>query len=217
LVRGAVDGRVDIAFSNASALIRFEQSLGIFWEVELQALIIGHGFLVDLFNWVYVWGFLPVVGGLALWIYAYRRASFARYRNAFLISGAIGLVFFVSLPMAPPRFLPDAGFIDTITVNKSVYHALQQPALVNQYAAMPSLHLGWILLVGLALFQMTHTWYTKAFGMALPLMMTAAIIFTANHYILDAVVGVAVTLIALLIANLLNRRFEGTRIHAVLV
>jgi hypothetical protein len=119
--------------------------------------------------------------------------------------------------MAPPRFLPGLGFIDTITVQKSVYHALQQPALVNEYAAMPSLHVGWILLVGVALFQMTHAWYTKAFAMVLPLMMTAAIIFTANHYILDAVVGVAITLVALWIAGVLNRRFEGTRIYAVLV
>ncbi len=217
LVRGIVEGKVDTAFSNANGLVEVERSLGIFWEVQLQGLIIGNSFLIDLFNWIYIWGHLPVVGALAIWIYLFRRGVFARYRNAFLISGAIGLVFFVTLPMAPPRFLPGAGFIDTITVYDKVYHALQHPAFVNEYAAMPSLHLGWNLLVGLAVFETTKVWWARAFGLLLPVPMLASIIFTGNHYFLDAIAGVLVALAALWLAGQLNRRFAGTRIHAVLV
>ena len=218
LVRGIVEGgRVEVAFSNARALIEFERSLGFFWETQLQGLIIGNAFLIDFFNWIYIWGHLPVIGVLAIWIYMFRRGVFARYRNAFLISGAIGLVFFTTLPMAPPRFISEAGFIDTITLYDNVYHALQNPAFVNQYAAMPSLHLGWNLLVGLAIFETTKSWWARAFGLLLPIPMLVAIILTGNHFVLDAVAGVIVALAALWLAGFLNRRFAGTRIHAVLV
>jgi hypothetical protein len=217
LTRGVVDGRVEVAFSNADALIALERSLGIFREAQAQALIIGNDFLIDFFNWIYIWGHLPVVGALAIWVYFFRRPIFARYRNAFIISGLIGLAFFISVPMAPPRFIGEAGFVDTITLNDKVYHALQHPAFVNQYAAMPSLHLGWNLLVGMAVFETTKAWCWKAFGLFLPVPMLAGIIFTGNHYFLDAVAGVAVAMTALWLATQLNRRFAGSRIHAVLV
>lgn len=217
LVRGAVNGRADQAFTNADGLIRIEQTLGIFWEAHLQGLIVGQDFLVSFFNNVYIWGHLPVIGALALWIYFFRRDCFARYRNAFLISGAIGLIFFVTLPVAPPRLVSDAGLVDTVTLHNNAYRILQPTAFVNQYAALPSLHLGWNLLVGLALFNTTRAWYSRTFGLLMPLLMLAAIVFTANHYILDAVVGATIAFAALGIATLLHRRLEGTRVHAVLV
>ena len=65
LVRGVVEGgRVEAAFSNADALIQFERSMGIFWEVQLQGLILSNEFLIDFFNWIYIWGHLPVIGVL---------------------------------------------------------------------------------------------------------------------------------------------------------
>ncbi|MEX0786284.1 MAG: phosphatase PAP2 family protein [Dehalococcoidia bacterium] len=210
-------GRVDDAFRNADTLIALEQSLGIFWEKQAQAMIIGNNFLIDFFNWIYIWGHLPVVGILAIWVYFFRRPIFARYRNAFIISGMIGLCFFLLVPMAPPRFIVEAGFVDTITLHDKVYHALQAPGFVNQYAAMPSLHLGWNLLVGLAVFEAAKVWIWKAFGLFMPIPMLAGIIFTGNHYFLDAVAGVAVALVALWLATQLNRMFRGTPIHTVLV
>ncbi len=218
LVRGIVEGgRVDAAFGNARALIEFERSLGFFWEVQLQGLILSNAFLIDFFNWIYIWGHLPVIAAVAVWIFLFKREAFARYRNTLLISGAIGLVFFMTLPMAPPRMLAEAGFIDTITLYDQVYHALQHPAFVNQYAAMPSLHLGWNLLIGIALFESTKNTWVRVLAVLLPVSMLASIILTGNHYILDAVAGVGVALAALWLASLLNRLFAGTRSHAVLV
>ena len=217
LVRGAVNGRVEDAFTNAAGLIRLEQSLGIFWEVQLQGLILSNDFLIDFFNWVYIGGHIPIVGTLAIWIFFFRRHYFARYRNAFLISGAIGLIFFVTLPVAPPRMVPEAGFVDTVTLYNTAYRVLQPPAFSNQYPALPSLHFGWNLLVGLALFQTTRVWYAKAFGLLMPFLMFTAVILTANHYILDPLMGGTIALVALGIAGLLHRRFEGTRLHTVLV
>jgi len=217
LVRGAVNGRADEAFTNADSLIALEQSIGIFWEIQLQSMILGHQFLIDVFNSIYIWGHIPVIGAVALWIYFYRREFFAKYRNAFLISGAIGLVFFIMLPTAPPRFLEDAGFVDTVTLHSNAYRVLQPPALVNQYAALPSLHFGWNLLVAIAVFETTRAWWARAFALVMPAAMLAGIVLTANHYIIDGLLGGAIAMSALWIAGYLNRRFAGSRIHAVLV
>ncbi len=216
LVRGAVNGRIDIAFDNANQLIQLEKGLGIFWEVSLQEMILGHQVLINLFNAVYIYGHIPLIGALALWIFCFRREVFARYRNAFLISGAIGLIFFVTLPMAPPRLLPDVGIVDTITLHTESYRVLQPPAFVNQYAAMPSLHFGWNLLLGLAVFETSSTRLAKGFGLLMPFAMLAGIIFTGNHYVLDPAVGGLIALIALWIANTIHRHAEDKRLPAFL-
>jgi hypothetical protein len=216
-VRGAVDGRADEAFENAAALVRVEQGLGIFWEVQLQSLVLSHQIFIDLANWVYIWGHIPVVGALVLWLFLFRREHFARYRNALLISGAIGLVFFVTLPTAPPRLLAEAGFVDTVTEHSRAYRVLQPEAFVNQYAALPSLHFGWNLLVACAVFALTRNRLARAFSLVMPVAMLGGIVLTANHYILDGVLGGAVALIALWLSGVLRRRLADTRLHPVLV
>jgi len=184
------------AIGHGISLIRLEQQLGIFFEPNLQALIVDHHWLVTLFNWIYVWGYLPVIAGAALYLYILHREFYARYRNAFLLSGAIGLVMFATLPVAPPRMFPEFGFIDTVHVNSGLYRSIQQSDFVNEFAAVPSFHFGWILLVGMAVFQTTRNVIARTAGMVLPLLMLLAIIFTANHYVLDAVAGGAIVLLA---------------------
>jgi hypothetical protein len=80
---------------------------------------------------------------------------------------------------------------------------LQPPSLTNQYAAMPSLHVGWNLLVGIAVVRHASWWAGKGFGMLMPAAMVAAVVLTANHYLLDAVAGGALALIGLAIARTL--------------
>lgn len=216
LVRGTVSGRVDQAFTNADVVIDVERALGIFWELSLQSFVLEHDLLVRFFNGVYVWGHIPVVAAFAIWLFAFKRDVFARYRNAFLISGAIGLIFFITLPVAPPRFLTGVGFVDTVNPYDTAYKVLQSPAFVNQYAALPSFHFGWNLLVGIAVFQTSRLWFAKAAAVVVPSFMLGAIIFTANHYILDAVLGGAIALTGLWIAVLLHRRLQGTSVPAFL-
>ena len=185
------------AFGHAFNIVRVEQELGIFIEPTLQKLIVDHHWLVTLFNWVYIWGYLPVICAAALYLYARHRDFYTRYRNAFLLSGAMGLVIFATLPVAPPRMLPEFGFVDTVHLNSGFYRDIQQSDLVNEFAAVPSFHFGWILLVGIALIQANRSWAVRALGVALPVMMLLAIILTANHYLLDAVIGGALVLGAL--------------------
>jgi hypothetical protein len=109
-----------------------------------------------------------------------------------LASGAVGLVFFITFPVAPPR-LAELGLVDTVTDQSHAYRLLQPPTLTDQYAAMPSLHVGWNLLLALAIATTAkHTWQ-RAVATAMPVAMTAAVVLTANHYILDAAVGAALT------------------------
>ena len=91
-VRGAVHGKAGDAFDNASRLIGFEERLHIFHEASLQQLILPKVWMVDFFNYLYIWGHLPVIIAVAIWLYTRHRENYALFRNAFLISGLIALI-----------------------------------------------------------------------------------------------------------------------------
>lgn len=201
-VRGMTEGDWASALRNAKEIEGLERSLGIFVEPTLQAAILGHPWIVDLLNFIYLWGHWPVIGLAALWLYRTRPASYRLYRNAFLVSGAIGLCLFVVYPVAPPR-LVGVEFVDTVAQRADVFRLLQPKELTNQYAAFPSLHFGWNLLVGIAVIEGTRRWTVRALGLLSPLAMLAAIVLTANHYLLDAVGGAIVALIGLIVAHAL--------------
>jgi len=204
LVRGSVEGQEDDAIARAENLIELEKTLGIFWEVDIQEWTFNYEFLINLANWTYIWGHWPVIGALALWLFFFHRPNYAIYRNAFLISGAIGVVIFALLPTAPPRLVEGYGFVDTVTERSEAYRTFQPPAFVNQYAAMPSLHFGWNLLVGIALFRHASFVGMKALAVVMPVMSFWAIVATANHFILDGIAGGIVALIGLGIAITLS-------------
>ncbi len=140
---------------------------------------------------------------VAAWLVVKRPAAFTLTRNAFLISGAIGVCIFALYPVAPPR-LADVGVIDTVTLYSHSYRVLQPPAFVNQYAAVPSLHFGWDLLIGIVLVREARWLPVRAFGAVVPFLMAAAIVVTANHYIFDALAGGAVALTGLALATVLR-------------
>ncbi|HSL63230.1 MAG TPA: phosphatase PAP2 family protein, partial [Gaiellaceae bacterium] len=133
-------------------------------------------------------------------LFVSRRASYLLLRRAMMVSGAIGFAFFALLPVAPPRLLP-VGLVDTVADRSESYRALQPPSLTNQYAAMPSLHFGWNLLVGIVLFLTFTTLAVRVFAVLMPAAMGFAVIATANHYVLDVVVGAALVLIGLAVAS----------------
>ena len=91
----------------------------------------------DVANWIYVWGHWPVIILTMLWLVLHHRDVFLRLRDGMLVSGALGLVVFVTYPVAPPR-LVDPELIDTVTARSEAYRYLQPPNFVNQYAALPS-------------------------------------------------------------------------------
>ncbi len=188
-------GSIEQAEQNAFDILAFEARFGLDFEAGAQALIIDNPVMVTLMNWVYVWGHWPVLGVTAVWLFLNRRETFARYRNALVLSGLMGLVVFALYPVAPPRLL-DIGMVDTVHDLSSSYQILQPPSLVNQYAAMPSFHVGWNVLVAIAVYHASRNPELRFFAAAGPVLMIASVVLTANHYILDAVAGIALVVVA---------------------
>jgi len=214
LVRGTVDGRTAVAFHHASKVVDVEQAMGIFWEAELQSLIITQGIAVRLANTVYVWGHIPVLIGVAVWLFVCHRHRYPVFRNAFLISGGIGLFLFWLMPTAPPRYLQYWGFVDT-AVRSGSYYIFQSPAFVNQYAAMPSMHFGWSLLAATAIFTNLRAPF-RYLALLMPVATLGGIVLTANHFFLDAAAGAAVAMLGLWIASQLHTRLPRTKPFSVL-
>ena len=197
VVRGLVQGRQPEALMRTMHLIRLERGLGIFWELDLQHRIVDIRALETFANWTYLLGMWPVIVLVAIWLFFRHRDSYPLYRNAFLISGAIGLVIYATLPVAPPRYMDGWGFIDTVGSGTAAYSLPDLSILVNQYAAVPSLHFGWVFLSGIAMFRETPSMAAKLLGVFMPLAMLFSIVATGNHFFLDAVAGGIVALIGL--------------------
>ena len=120
-----------------------------------------------------------------------------------MLSGAIALFFYVTFPTAPPRLLPEQlgfGFVDTIVNQYEESRPLTPTWFVNEYAAFPSMHIGWNLLVGIAVWMATKNPFVRAFAVVMPIAMFTDIVLTANHYFIDAFAGAAVMLAGLGIA-----------------
>lgn len=218
IVRGLVVDRESEALSNAQNIIDLERALGIFWEPRIQEWVLQYDLLVRFFNFVYFWLDFPLIVAVGLWMYFARRHEYTVARDALLLSGAISLVIYNLFPVMPPRLLPGDIFIGTIEEYSDLsYQAQSMRAFVNPYAAVPSLHYGWAVIIGGAMVVTLRHPLLRAFGFALPWLQLAAIVATANHYILDAAVGLLVALAGVALAigmqrivyPAVNRRFGG--------
>ena len=204
LIRGGVVNRPAAAFQHAADVVDLERRFGFFWEPAWQRDIGGSLFWKTFWNDVYFWLHAPVIAAIAFWLYFRHRRTYTLIRNAFLISGAIGLIIFVNFPTAPPRLLEahgvSVGFVDTILREYNRSRPDTPSFFVNEYAAMPSLHIGWNMLAAIALWMATKNPFARAFAVMMPVIMFAVIVLTANHYILDGFAGFGVMMLGLLIA-----------------
>jgi hypothetical protein len=212
-IRGITDASVDVANGNAQDIVALERWLGIDVEGTVQAPVASSQTLATVANWVYVWGHWPVILTTMLWLMCQHRDAFRRLRDGMLVSGFLGMAVFVTYPVAPPRLF-DLGLVDTVTESSEAYRYLQPPAFVNQYAAMPSLHAGWDLLVGLAILGAASTFGLRAVGALMPVLMVWAVVATANHYVLDVVAGIVLALVGHAVALHLERQRANNGVAA---
>lgn len=208
-IRNLTVGNAEAAFVNADRLVTVERDLGIAWEEAMQAAVISSDALVTAANWVYIWGHWPVILGVATALYVFRRGHYYLLRNAMFVSGFIGFAFFALFPVAPPRLM-DLGLVDTVTERSESYRALQPPGLTNQYAAFPSLHAGWNLLVGIVVVMAVSSLVVRLVALALPVAMSLAVVLTANHFVIDVPAGVVVVLVGLGVAIVLRKRQDAS-------
>jgi hypothetical protein len=190
LGRGLVAGKTDQATENAYWLIEVERSLGIFVERAWQQWTLARPSVMDFFDWYYEVLHFPATGAFLVWVFFRHARHYARVRNSFVVATLIGFLMHWSWPLLPPRLLPpEWGFVDTIGAD--IYGDGKLGPFTNQVAAMPSLHFGWSLTIGVGVVWLSaNRW--RWLALAHPLLTFLAIVVTANHYILDAVVAVPV-------------------------
>lgn len=195
-VRFVTQGDVAAAHRNARQVLHLERALGLDHELGIQNLFADDHGVLTLANWMYVWGYWPVLAATLIYLGARHRRAYLTLRNAMFISGAIGLVIFATFAVAPPRLF-SVHYIDTVTENSSFFRLIHPPSLANSYAAVPSFHFGWILLVSIALYRVASTAALRYAALAMPAAMAFTVVVTANHWILDIVAGAAVSLAGL--------------------
>ena len=205
-VRGSVVDRAPEAFERSFQIINLERDIGFFWETQMQALVIGKQFLVQMFNFIYFWLDFPLIALIGIWLYTRHRRQYTLTRDAILLSGAIALIIYNFFPVAPPRFLPEMGFIDTMAEYSNLsYQAQSTQPFVNPYASVPSLHVGWPVLLAVGVILATKKKPIWLLIALLPVAQFFAVVFTGNHYIFDAPVGVVVALAGLALALAMQR------------
>jgi hypothetical protein len=192
LVRGLVEGDANAAFAHARDVISLELTLHIFVEPSIQAWASGSKALMDFLSWLYVNAQTTVTVGALVYLYLRHNRSFYFVRNMFVIAMFIALVGYVVYPTAPPRFMPEWGFIDSVSdvTGMHVSHASASlSALVNPYAAVPSMHVCFALMIGWPLARLARRRIVKVVWFLYPFLMAFVIIATANHFIFDAILG----------------------------
>jgi hypothetical protein len=191
IVRGLVDGRAAQAFDNARELIGIERTLGLFVEPAVHAWAGNRAWIIDVASWMYVNSHFTITALTLAWIYLYRNSAFYFVRNMFMIAMGIALVVYVAFPTAPPRFMPEWGFVDSVAEFTGVQSdSGVSSALINPFAAVPSMHVAFALMLSFPMSRIIHRWSLKALWHVYPLVVSFVVVATANHWWLDAVFGV---------------------------
>jgi len=202
LVRGLVDSRAAAAFDNARDLIALERSLDLFVEPAIHAWASGEAWLIDTASWLYVNSHFALTFATLAYIYLRRNRSFYFVRNMFLISMGIALVGYAAFPTAPPRFMTEWGFRDSVAeFTQGATTSASVDVLYNAYAAVPSMHVAFAVMIGVAMARMVRRPWAKALWAAYPALVTFVVVATANHWWMDAFLGALTAAAAALLAQ----------------
>jgi membrane-associated phospholipid phosphatase len=199
VARGVADRDPTRAFANGWKVIDLEQRMAGLGELTLQGWTQSSHFLEAAVSWTYWNSEFTVIGLALLWVYLRRNEAFLRFRNTILIANVLGLVGYVLLPTAPPRFFTSIGFSDTVAQFGGVNHGSGLVELAaNPYAAMPSLHAADALIVGVILASVVRRPVFKVIWLIWPLWVWFAVMATGNHFWLDVLAGIVLATITMM-------------------
>jgi hypothetical protein len=208
VVRGFADdpGAAQVAFDNARSVMSIEQTLNIFVERSIQAWAAGSSVIIDTASWIYVNAQTSVTLGALVFIYLFRNQSFYFVRNMMMTAMGLALIGYILFPTAPPRFFPEWGFFDSVASSLDVdTNSEMVDALFNPYAAIPSMHVAFALMIGWSLARLVRTRVLRIWWWSYPFLVTFVIVATANHFFMDAFLGACVAGLAALAARELGR------------
>jgi PAP2 superfamily len=207
------DINVTSALSNGREILHLEKVWHLAPERVLNHALHQDTFFAVISSYFYSLMHYLVTPVVLIWLYRKHRVNYGPARTALAISTAIGLVGYLLLPTAPPRMINGSGFYDTLASTQdwgwwggegSVPRGLG--ALTNQFAAMPSLHVGWAIWCGVLIAVYAERRWVKALGVAYPILTTLVVMATGNHYLLDAVAGAFTMAAGALLAAALPKR-----------
>jgi hypothetical protein len=201
IVRGFGSATLEAARDHTADIVALERSLGVFGERSVQEFAERVPGLPALLGVAYIALHLLGTAGVLVWVYRRHRDRFPLLRTTLIISTGISLAIYVLYPAAPPR-LAGLGFADTVTTHAKLNLSSDLlGSLYNPFAAVPSLHFGYALLVGAAVAALARSRVWRTLGAAYPLAMLAIIVATGNHFLFDAVAGGAVVVLAWVLAR----------------
>ena len=209
-LRFSMKGSIGDAVGNAHHVVQVERAFGVFSESSLQSLALHSHDVILFLNSYYLLAHFTITSLFFAWMLIRKPDAYPTVRRILIIMTAIGLAIHAAYPLAPPRMLPDLGFIDTGRLFGPSPYGDTSKGLANQFAAMPSLHFGWALLVAWGANRYSRSPWRRLLVLH-PLLTLAAIIITANHYWLDAAVALCIFLTALRVDAALTRRFLRRR------
>jgi membrane-associated phospholipid phosphatase len=200
-VRGTTIGDAETATENAGTLIDVERSVSLFHEETLQRVL---SFASEFFSTYYMLGFGPLIAAVLVWLGLRDRSRYRELRRLLFVSLAIAVILYVAYPTAPPRLVPGLGIADTVGLTG---HDTGSFAGIrfNPYAAMPSMHVGWSLLVGIVGFRASRRLAVRAFFALHPLLMAITVTATGNHYFVDSIAGAGIAILAVALLALFHR------------
>ena len=208
--RGLVAGDTHVALRHAQDVVSLERSLHIFVEEPVQRAALAVPGLMGTLGFAYLTFHLSLTAGLLLWLHRRRPASYPVVRTTLLFATALAVVGYVVFPTAPPR-LSDIGILDAVAGRHIDLNAGLVSSLYNPNAAVPSMHVGYALIVGASLARYTPHLITRLAGLAYPPFVLLVIVATGNHFFVDAAAGAAVAGVAFLAARLLVRPWPTPR------
>lgn len=196
VIRVLAPDRVSASYRHAWELEAIEKSLGLFPELDLNAFLSRHTTLQDLASYYYGTLHFIVTPLVLIWLWKRRASLYSPLRSSLVLASVAALVVYATFPVAPPRFAL-AGTVDTV----SKYGGHGVAGWINEFAAMPSLHVGWALWCAASIVLVCKTpWRHLAW--LYPLGTTLVVVATANHYVLDAVGGALIVLVPMMLCGL---------------
>jgi hypothetical protein len=187
-LRSATPTRKIAAFENADAVERLGAALRINWELTLNQLFLDHTWLADFASYWYQLAHETVTVATLIWLWRSHARVYRPLRSTLVGISLISLVAYRFYPLAPPRFALD-GAVDTMLAHPVLFAGWDSiTGLSNLYAAMPSIHVAWAVWCALA-WNVAGSAPWRRWLWAYPAITALAVVGTANHYVLDAVVG----------------------------
>ncbi|MEU8623079.1 phosphatase PAP2 family protein [Streptomyces sp. NPDC048623] len=192
LIRNAVPEQKTQALKNADWIWQTEHALGLAFEQAVNHAVNSVTWLIVSMNYYYATLHFIITIGVLVWLYRWQPGRYAAFRTVLFATTAVALVGYYLYPLAPPRLMNGQHFVDTVLV----HHTWGSMAsgnlkhMSNQYAAMPSMHIGWSLWCGLTIFLLAKAPWARVLGLLYPMATLVVIVATANHFWMDAVGGI---------------------------